>query len=244
MKNDTDLAATKNSPSDLSTLAPDAPFWAIGDVHGCVDLLAPLLRDLMEGPEKIILVGDYINKGPDSAKTLDLLQEATATGQVIALRGNHEDLLLRFLRRPRQFGRSWINYGGLTTLESFGITGLTADANPAEFFEARDALTAALGPQIAWLETLPYVWHSGNVAVLHAGADPDMALEDQVQKAFAWGHPNFHSHHRKDGTWIVHGHRPVQAVRIRNRRIAIDTEAYVSGTLSAVRVSAGSVTVR
>ncbi len=226
------------------SLAPEAPFWAIGDVHGRHDLLVPILADLIATSEPVILVGDYVNKGPDSAATLRLLQDATASNQVIALRGNHEELLLRFLKRPRKHGNAWLQYGGQQTLESFGITGLPSAPSPRELLYARSALVDAMGDLVAWLESRPFIWQSGNVAVMHAGADPAQPLDDQPEKAFAWGHPDFERKVRNDSTWIVHGHRQVTKVQIKMGRIAIDTGAYATNKLSAVRFSKGAIETR
>lgn len=224
-------------------VAPDAPFWAVGDVHGRYDLLTPLLERLLRTGDPIVLVGDYINKGPDSAAVLRLLQQATATGQVIALRGNHEDLLLRYLIRPRVLTDMFLSYGGRATLKSFGIACDQPLTDEREMSEVRNQLRDALGDLTAWLEALPFYYTSGNVSVLHAGADTQMALAAQYAPLFCWGHPMFHKTVRPDGHWIVHGHQPVSAVSIKERRIALDTQADLSGTLSAVHITHGAVTL-
>lgn len=222
--------------------APDTPFFAVGDVHGRLDLLAPLLDRLGTSGEPIILVGDYIDRGDDSAGVLRHLQQAMAERHVICLRGNHEEMLLKFIAKPRQNGRLWLQHGGMQTLASFGIEGPSEHADPAQWLAARDALVAALGDTLGWVQALPYLWQSGNVAVLHAGADPRQPLGTQSQKALAWGHPDFHHLPRTDGTWVVHGHTVVPEPQIANGRVGIDTGAYSTGRLTAVRVQAGSIT--
>jgi len=109
---------------DPAKIAPEKPFWAIGDVHGRYDLLAPLLDDLLKTPDHIVLLGDMINKGPQSADVLRLVKQACDTGQVTALRGNHEELLIRFIARPRIETKHMLIYGADATLDSFGATGL------------------------------------------------------------------------------------------------------------------------
>jgi serine/threonine protein phosphatase 1 len=224
-----------------ATLAPAAPFWAVGDVHGRYDLLAPLLDKLLALNEPVVLLGDYINKGPQSADVLRLIKAACATGQVTALRGNHEDLLLRFLERPRIETETMIRFGGIATFESFGVTGLSADLTLKQRSKIRDSLLSAMAELPAWLTTLPYVLQSGNIVAMHAGADPLQPLALQPQAGFAWGHPRFVSTARQDGIWVVHGHHPVPAVEIKNGRISLETQCVETGALSAVRISKGAV---
>jgi serine/threonine protein phosphatase 1 len=224
-------------------IAPDTPFWAVGDVHGRYDLLAPLLERLLLTDDPIVLVGDYINKGPDSAAVLRLLKQATDTGQVIALRGNHEELLLRYMIRPRVLTDMFLSYGGGATLQSFGIACDLPLTDERKMSGVRNQLRDALGELTSWLETLPFLYTSGNVSVLHAGADPQTALAAQFTPLFCWGHPMFHKTARPDGQWIAHGHQPVSAVSVKERRIALDTQADQSGTLSAVHIAHGAVTL-
>ncbi len=220
-----------------ASLAPDAPFWAIGDVHGCYDLLAPLLDALLRRDEQIVLLGDYINKGPQSAKTLQLIHQATQTGRVIALRGNHEELLLRFLERPRLEFQNLRSHNGGNIFASFGLPFPSDAMTPRDLSQNRNALRDKMGDIATWLATCPNAWHSGNITALHAGADPQCALGQQPEKAFVWGHPLFEKIQRADGQWVVHGHRPVAQITVKQRRIALETQAHVTGRLSAVRIS-------
>lgn len=226
---------------DTANIAPDAPFWAIGDVHGHYDLLAPLLDDLMKTQEQIVLLGDMINKGPQSAAVLRLVKQACDTGRVVALRGNHEDLLMRFIDRPRIETKHMLLYGGSATLDSFGVHGLSNDMALWEMSKIRNRLVEKMGDVADWLPTCPYVWQSGNTVALHAGADPSEGIAVQTAKLFAWGHPQFENHARKDGIWVVHGHRPVTDITVQAGRIAINTCAGATGKLTAVRISKGRI---
>ena len=226
------------------TLTPDTPFWAIGDVHGRYDLLAPLLDDLLATGDQIVLLGDMINKGPQSAQVLNLVKQAAETGEVIALRGNHEELLIRFLERPRVETPHLLAYGGSTTLESFGITGLAGNLALWEMSKTRDALKEAMGDLVGWLNGLPYSWKNGNIVALHAGADPEHPLTDQPAQTFAWGHPQFASQARHDGVWVVHGHRPVPSIEVKAGRISINTLPSNLDKLGVVRVANGQIMTR
>ena len=235
------LAAGQTHPA--ADLAPDAPFWAVGDVHGRADLLAPLLTRLIATGEQVVLLGDYINRGGDSAEALRLVHQAGQAGQITALRGNHEDLLVRFLARPRIAARQFVRYGGNATLRAFGVAPLDDTASPRDISACRNALAAAMGPLADWLQQLPWMYLSGNVAALHAGADPAQPVAAQFPPSLAWGHHRFTKDPRTDGLWVAHGHHRVAQVTVKDRRIAVDTGAYETGILSAVRIAAGSITV-
>jgi serine/threonine protein phosphatase 1 len=224
-------------------LAPDTPFWAIGDVHGRYDLLAPLLDRLMGGSDPVVLLGDYINKGPDSARVLRLLQQATATGQVIALRGNHEDLLLKYLVRPRVLNDTFLGYGGTATLTSFGVSHSPPLLDLREMSRVRNDLRQALGDLEDWISGLPCVHRTGNVAAMHAGANPQSHIDRQFPPSFCWGHPEFDKAPPKDGLWVIHGHKSVASVTVKDRRVAVNTLAGTGGCISAVRVARGGLSL-
>ena len=133
-------------------------------------------------------------------------------GAVTCLRGNHEQMLLDVLDRPARNGPRWLRYGGLQTLASFGLRGLPETASEAQWEDLRDRLRAALGPDLEmWLRALPTLWQSGNVAVVHAGADPALPMSAQSAEVLTWGHEAFERVPRRDGVWIVHGHTIVGA---------------------------------
>lgn len=226
---------------DAPDLAPQTPFWAIGDVHGRYDLLAPLLDRLLAGADPIVLLGDYIDRGPDSAAVLRLLQQATRSEQVIALRGNHEELLLQYLVRPRVLHDMFQAYGGRATRESFGVRHDRPVVDPLQISGLRNALRDGLGDLEAWLADLPYLYRSGNIAAMHAGCDPALPLGAQHRPGFCWGHPAFTKMARPDDLWVVHGHISFPRISIKDHRIAIDTAAWQSGTLSAVHIAPGHV---
>jgi serine/threonine protein phosphatase 1 len=220
--------------------APDRPFVAIGDVHGRCDLLSPLLDHAEALGLPVVMLGDYIDNGPDSAGVLRLLQDRAGHSDLTCLRGNHEDLLLRFLHRPRRTGRVWLRYGARATLDSFGLP-LPEDFGPDDLIRARDGLAGALGDAVTWMKSMPYLWQSGNVAACHAGADPHLPLDAQLDRAMAWGHPDFGQVPRNDGIWCVHGHKIVDRLIVRNGVISVDTGAWKTCRLTAVVIGDGPV---
>lgn len=211
-------------------VAPDAPFCAIGDVHGRLDLLQRLV-DALPPDVTIIQVGDMIDRGDQSAEVLSFVKDHP---NLTALMGNHEAMMLNFLTDPENTGGRWIRNGGLQTLASFGVGGTTETSDGEALLRTRDALFDAMGEDmIQWLSGLECVASSGNVVVVHAGADPNTPLRDHTPDTFIWGHPDFRRKPRSDGTWIVHGHTIVDSPRMRNGRISIDTGAYATGQLTA-----------
>ncbi|TNC66853.1 metallophosphoesterase [Rubellimicrobium roseum] len=222
-------------------LAPAEPLAVIGDVHGRDDLLARLLDRLgREAPDhRVILVGDYLDRGEGSAA---VLRRLPARPDLVCLKGNHEAMCLGFLEDPPREGRRWLANGGLQTLASFGVGGLTPTSGPEPLYEARDRLAVAMGEElIGWVQARPLHWASGNVAVTHAGADPALPMEEQDRRALLWGHPRFAETPRVDGLWIVHGHTIVPEPLAEAGRVAIDTGAYATGRLTAALIGPGEL---
>ncbi|SLN59793.1 Bis(5'-nucleosyl)-tetraphosphatase PrpE [asymmetrical] [Roseivivax jejudonensis] len=228
-------------------IAPRAAFAAIGDLHGCwteTDRLLRRLDGVLPTTASVVFVGDYIDRGPESGRVLRNLmdlQRACGTDRIVCLSGNHEEMLLDMLDAPADAGPRWLRHGGLETLASLGVAPVPLDAEEAAWFDLRDAVRAALGPKTeAWLRALPTLWHSGNVAVTHAGADPALPLDAQDDDVLRWGHRDFARRGRRDGMWVVHGHTIVDTPKAAHGRIAIDTGAYATGTLTAAVISRGS----
>lgn len=214
----------------------------VGDIHGRLDLLEALLAQIVPDAP-LVFVGDYIDRGEQSAQVLRRVQEMDqARARAICLIGNHEDMLLKFLDDPVGRGRRWLRFGGLQTLSSFGIGPVAETSPPQALEQAGEALAERMGAAlIAWLRALPTSWQSGNVAVVHAGADPQLPLESQDPQALKWGHPAFRKTPRRDGIWVVHGHTIVDQPHAEAGRIAIDTGAFATGRLTAARIAPGEL---
>lgn len=225
-------------------LAPEKTFYAVGDIHGCDTFLTELLRRLesqKEAGSPVIFLGDYVDRGPDSAAVLSRLHKLSreASYPVICLMGNHEKMLLEFIDDPVGEGLRWLRHGGIETLKSYGLTGVTVKSDMEELLEVADAFEAALPNGLqTWLRALPLHWCSGNVVCVHAAMDPTREVEGQSSRTLLWGHAD-HSP-RTDGLWVVHGHTIVKEPIVRDGRIAIDTGAYQSGHLTAAEIKIGS----
>ena len=219
---------------------PDTPSVVFGDVHGCADLCQRLLEQ-NEGTQ-IVGVGDYIDRGPHSSEVLRLL---SSREDVVCVAGNHEAMLLEFLEAPDGFGRRWLRYGGIDTLGSFNVKLVRYDAPAEDLVSARDALLAAMGDRVvSWLRSLPAFWQSGNVCVVHAGADPARPVGDQSAENLYWGHPMFRRNMRNDGLWVIYGHTIQTEVSVDKGKICVDTGAYRSGVLSAVYLDGSAPQIR
>lgn len=227
----------------VTELAPDTSFYAVGDIHGRLDLLQTLLSQL-DDDCPVVFVGDYVDRGDYSAQVLRQLRHLTDTsdGRVVCLLGNHEDMLLRFLEAPERAGRLWLTNGGLQTLASFGVGAIPMLPTGDDAARAATQLRAAMGEEfLTWLANLPLTWASGNVTVVHAALDPRCPTGKQQRKTCLWGHPQFRKQSRRDGQWVVHGHTIVDEPRISGGVISIDTGAFATDHLTAARISKGGV---
>lgn len=228
------------SPAFGAELAPETGFVVIGDLHGRLDLLDQMIERLagrLGSDTTLVFVGDYVDRGESSAGVLGLLhmlQTSLWPGRVICLKGNHEAMMLNFLDAPEFDGQFWLSNGGMQTLASFGIMPPSPSGTAQELQRARDLLEEALGDdRLAWLRGLPLSYQSGNVFVAHAGADPHVPVDAQLDEHLLWGHPKFLVTDRRDGVWVAHGHTIFEKARLHNGRISVDTGAYATSMLSA-----------
>lgn len=242
--------ATANAGADVSTLAPERPVYAIGDIHGRADLIEPLLEridaDLTaqgHSDPALVFLGDCVDRGDASAAVLEQVRDLaeTQSGTVTCLLGNHEKMMLDFLDDPAGRGARWLVNGGLQTLASYRIGGIGTRAPVEDLVEASDALARALPDGMQdWLRALPLWWQSGNVVCVHAAMNPERPPDEQDERAMLWGHRDFTAIPREDGLWVVHGHTIVRDPQIAAGRIATDTGAYHSGRLTAAAITPGT----
>jgi serine/threonine protein phosphatase 1 len=223
--------------------------YAVGDIHGRADLLALLLDQIKAdaaasvGAKKktLVFVGDYIDRGPESRCVVDLLLGALPTGfDTHFLKGNHEEMMFEFLEDPSSLGY-WLGNGGAATLESYGVdvTGLRRDAAKPEAW--RDAFLSALPEQHRrFFESLELTASFGDYLFVHAGIRPGVPLKAQNPQDLLWIRGEFLRSEEDFGKVVVHGHTPKDAPEIRANRIGIDTGAFFSNRLTALRLQEGS----
>ncbi len=218
--------------------------YAIGDVHGRADLLAEMhlriARDLRQRPAadwRVIHVGDYIDRGPESARALSLLIDYARGGRAEFLLGNHDQFMLDFLLDPERAEFDlWMMNGGGATLESFGVGDALFgyDADPGARQALRDRLVAAMPGMVDFLRGLAGMVRHGDYAFVHAGVRPGVPLERQTLHDLVWIREPFLSATGDLGAVIVHGHTPMRAVDVQPNRIGIDTGAVFGGPLSCL----------
>jgi len=228
--------------------APERPLFVVGDIHGRADLLSRLLQriepDRAEFSGQLVFAGDYVDRGARSRDVLLRLHDLSlgTPGDVVCLCGNHERMMLDFIDDPSGAGQRWLRNGGVQTLASFSVEDMTEASPPQAITEAASRLAAALGPDLlAWLRGLPLHLESGNVHVVHAGADPAVSMSAQDPQTLIWGHGKFASVDRSDGQWVAHGHTIVDEPAAMRGRISVDTGAWFSERLTAARIAAGEV---
>ena len=198
--------------------------YAVGDVHGSLDMLKALVdacRQHAEGRAlQFVFLGDYIDRGPDSAGVVRFMMRlADELGdRLIALRGNHEAFVLGLLDGvvPLEI---WLANGGVETLDSYGVR------------EVGDLPRVHLD----WMRSLRLSYDDGRRFFVHAGIDPHKALDAQDERDLLWIREPFLSDRRDYGRLIVHGHTPLQTVRpdLRANRLNLDTAAVFGGMLTA-----------
>ena len=216
--------------------------YAIGDIHGCADLLergfAAIDNDIAElRTERVIHVflGDYVDRGPDTKRTLDLLIDRSKKHEAIFVRGNHEQLMLDFLEQPAVLSEWW-SMGGAPTLLSYGLSP-GSKRRPGEEFSLRNELAVAMPlSHRLFLASLRSAYSCGDFFFTHAGVRPGVALDLQREDDLMWIREPFLSSQVDFGKVVVHGHTPVREPEIRNNRINIDTGAYATGCLSILSI--------
>jgi serine/threonine protein phosphatase 1 len=221
--------------------------YAFGDIHGRADLLkkmftvidADVSRSPVDHPIEVYL-GDYVDRGPYSRETLDLLIERSRTREIVCLKGNHEAYWLDVLRDPAKLDE-WRQIGGLQTLMSYGVQ---PPLNPgaAEQIELIRALKTAMPrDHVRFLQTLKPSFLCGDFFFVHAGVRPGIPLREQQERDLLWIRDEFLNCEDDFGKFIVHGHTPVRSPDIRANRANIDTGAYATGNLTLLTIQGSSM---
>ncbi|HEY2755963.1 MAG TPA: metallophosphoesterase family protein, partial [Pseudolabrys sp.] len=216
----------------------NARLYVIGDIHGRLDLLeraaAAITRDVeAHGSDALtVTLGDYIDRGPESAGVIDRLAGNPFPTPYVALRGNHELMLEMFLADPA-VGVQWRPQGGEQTLQSYGIAvrHVVGSAN----LQASELLREALPREhVAFLRSLRTSYTHGRFFLCHAGVRPGVPLDKQRDEDLMWIRDEFLVSTMDFGKIVVHGHTPMAEPEVLPNRINIDTKAFASGRLTCI----------
>jgi serine/threonine protein phosphatase 1 len=217
--------------------------YVVGDIHGRLDLLEDLLAkihaELQHRPALrtlLVFVGDLIDRGPSSAQVIERLRTYRRAGvQPVFLLGNHEEVLVRILEGDASLIESWLQFGGLQCLQSYGvqlaqIQGLSAD-------ELAEIIRGAVpDSHTKFIRSFIDSCRFGDYVFVHAGIRPGVELEQQRQSDLRWIREPFLFDDTDHGFIVVHGHTISEEVEERPNRIGIDTGAYRTGVLTALAI--------
>lgn len=228
----------------ISLNLDDTVVYAVGDVHGCHHELIQLEKQIFADDEYahykklIVMLGDYIDRGPKSAHVIDHLMKTPPSGfKRLCLLGNHEDALLDFVDERIAY-EQWLHFGAQKTLESYGL-----DLQYLEMIckdkKKLSRMIADLIPSahIRFLRSLPIIAASTQIVFAHAGIRPGISLGKQCSRDLLYIRDDLFKHTNALTHLVVHGHTPVPTVDLpAEKRIDVDTEAHRTGRLSAVRL--------
>lgn len=215
--------------------------YVIGDIHGRLDLLEDLLAkihgELQHRPARktlLVFVGDLVDRGPNSAQVIERLHTYHHPGiQPVFILGNHEEVLLRIVAGDASLVGSWLQFGGLQCLHSYGVHPAQLSGRPSvEIIELVRAAVPA--DHIEFLESFVDTCRFGDYLFVHAGIRPGIQLEQQSQSDLRWIREPFLFDDTDHGFIVVHGHTISDVVEERTNRIGIDTGAYRTGILTAL----------
>ena len=217
--------------------------YVIGDVHGRLDLLEDLLAkihaEMQHRPSRktlLVFVGDLIDRGPSSSEVIERLRTYRRPGiQPVFLLGNHEEVLLRIVGGDESLIASWLQFGGLQCLESYGVDVSKLRGRSAQ--QVIEIVRAAIpANHVEFLESFIDSCRFGDYLFVHAGIRPGVELELQSQADMRWIREPFLFDDTDHGFIVVHGHTISEEVEDRPNRIGIDTGAYRTGILTALAI--------
>lgn len=221
--------------------------YAIGDIHGRVDLLERLLglieqdRKQYDKPAEIVFLGDYVDRGENSKQVVDhCLAFAARTksdptiSNAVFLKGNHEQAMLDFMDNPEK-GSAWLRYGGVATIFSYLKSEAPFLPKKSDHPKlAEDLRKAVPDSHVAFLKSLKLHYKAGDYFFVHAAINPQLDIDDQPVRDMLWGNSRFLEKPWKLPYMVVHGHTIKDKPVVLPFRIGIDTGAFHSGVLTAM----------
>ncbi len=211
---------------------PEGRLFAIGDIHGCPDELAAILKAIAPGAnDTVVFVGDYVDRGPSARDVIEQLVELRrGAAEIVLLKGNHEDMMLSFLGFPGHYGESFLFNGGTQTLDSYGVSESTI-GRAIEFLPEH---------HVEFLHGLATSYHRPPYLFVHAGILPARQLEEQAVEDMLWIRQEFIFNVHQMGATVVFGHTPMRAVMVDlPYKLGIDTGLVYGGKLTCLEFSEG-----
>lgn len=217
--------------------------YAIGDIHGRLDLLDRLLArieaEIESSPRartSLVFLGDVIDRGPASAQVVERLRTyAHPRASLHFIMGNHEEVMLRVMKGDAEILQNWLRFGGAETLASYGLDPRAIAKLPTEELEAALAKGIPANHR-RFLETFADSISFGGYVFVHAGIRPGIDLAEQSQSDLRWIRDPFLDDTSNHGFVVVHGHTISSTVDVLPNRIGIDTGAYSTGVLTALGI--------
>ncbi|MFH0976764.1 MAG: metallophosphoesterase family protein [Spirochaetota bacterium] len=207
-------------------------YYLIGDIHGCIDHLDNLyskIKNLISDNDTLIFLGDYIDRGPDSYEVIEYLISLSKENNTIFLKGNHEDMLLKYKSSSLDY-QNYMENGGMATIKSYkkNLGSFTIPLNHQVFFN-----------------NLTQYFESEDFIAVHAGLNPKIYnIEAQSSYDMLWIRDKFFRDPRKWEKTIIFGHTPCSILSGQNKEIyfnkdtniiGIDTGACYGGVLTCLR---------
>jgi serine/threonine protein phosphatase 1 len=214
-------------------------YYVIGDIHGRLDLYEAMIGAIEEdcagrdeGATQVVLLGDLVDRGPDSARVIARTRAWQAERKVRVLAGNHEEMLLNAFKKPEVL-RHFLKHGGRETVLSYGLSKKQFNAMTLEeLFELLPELISQ--SERDYIASFEDYIVAGDYLFVHAGIDPALPLKDQKRSDLLWIRDRFLSHEGPLDKVVVHGHTIFNRVMDCGNRIGIDTGAFRSGVLTAL----------
>lgn len=219
--------------------------YVIGDVHGCLDHLISLEEKIFKdadtevGQKLLVYIGDTVDRGPNSFGVIEhLLSPAPSGFERICLKGNHEQMMQRFLQKPGS-AMEWLDFGGRETLLSYGAQSRDLFFNEPTIPRKFKTLLKRIIPDehLLFLSEMPHAISLKKYFIAHAGVNPNLPLSRQSIRDLLWGAPDFLGAQLSYSKTIVHGHFVRAQPGFADGKISIDTGAYASGRISAAKLT-------
>lgn len=209
-------------------------------MHGCAEQLGKLLEAIAQDHETrgqatqtVILLGDLVNRGPDSAGVVDHARRLVDAGVGRVIKGNHEELFVLACRGDHRATRVLMENGGAATLMSFGLTQDEIDSG--NYHELAQLLKMRIARDVVgFLERAEEKIMIGEYLFVHAGVRPGVPISQQTSADMRWIRHEFLASQANHGAVVVHGHSITDEPAEHGNRIGIDTGAYRTGVLTAV----------